>query len=44
MTATVFIESLKRLYNDKKITSEKLESLLIDKKISRKEYDYIFKK
>lgn len=41
---TVFVESLKRLYKDKKITLEKLESLLNENKISRKEYDYIFKK
>ena len=41
---TVFVESLKMLYKDKKITLEKLESLLNENKISRKEYDYIFKK
>ena len=37
------IESLKRLYRDGKITKEKLQKMLKDKKITQVEYDYIVK-
>ena len=37
------IESLKRLYRDGKITKEKLQKMLKDKKITQVEYDYIMK-
>ena len=39
-----FIESLIRLYTDKKIDRKKLNSLLNTKKISQYDYNYILKK
>lgn len=36
-----FIESLARLYKDKKIAKNTLDSLVINKKISKQEYEYI---
>lgn len=39
-----FIESLIRLYKDKKIDKKKLNSLLSTKKISQSDYNYILKK
>lgn len=36
-----FIESLKRLYADDKITTAWLDKLLASKKITKQEYDYI---
>jgi hypothetical protein len=38
---SVFIESLQRLYHMKKITKEKLDSLLATNKITKAEYEYI---
>ena len=37
------VESLKRLYNTdpKKVTLEKLDSMLLEGKITQEEYDYI---
>ena len=35
------IESLWRLYRDNKIDTKKLDALLVSKKISKQEYDYI---
>ena len=34
------VESLKRLYPEK-VTKEKIDALLADKKIKQEEYDYI---
>lgn len=39
-----FIESLVRLYKDKKIDKKKLNNLLSTKKISQSDYNYILKK
>lgn len=36
-----FVESLKRLFQGGKITLEKLQQLLLNKKITEQEYDYI---
>ena len=36
-----FVESLSRLYNLDKIDNEKLNKLLMYKKINKQEYDYI---
>lgn len=36
-----FIDSLKRLYFQNKITSKKLNDMLIEKKITKDEYKYI---
>ena len=41
---TIFVETLKRLYKDERITLEKVTSLLKDKKINQKQYDYIVSK
>ena len=38
-----FIESLVRLYKNKKIDKKKLNSLLSTKKISQSDYNYILK-
>jgi len=38
---TNFIECLKRLYMDDKISKEKLLSLLDEKKINQEQFDYI---
>ena len=38
---TQFIESLQRLYKENKVSNQKLERLLTDKKINKQEYDYI---
>lgn len=40
---TVFVESLKRLYKDRKVSLDKITNLLKEKKINQKEYDYIIK-
>ena len=39
MMMNVFIESLKRLYNNGKIDSDKIAALLKDNKINQEEYD-----
>lgn len=36
-----FVESLKRLYQNGKVSEEKLSQLLLSNKISQQEYDYI---
>ena len=36
-----FVESLSRLYKEKKISDKKLKELLISKKINQQKYDYI---
>lgn len=36
-----FVESLYRLYRDKRINKEKLDALLASKKISQQEHDYV---
>ena len=36
-----FIESLYRLYKDKKVNKEKIDELLSKEKIDQQEYDYI---
>lgn len=36
-----FVESLWRLYKDSKINDAKLNELLMSKKITKQEYDYI---
>ena len=36
-----FIESLHRLYKDKKIDKKKIGELLLSKKINQSEYEYI---
>lgn len=41
MTATLVIESLKRLYQEKELTKEHLDQMLAQKKISEQEYKYI---
>lgn len=38
---SIFIESLRRLYKANKINMKKLEELLVFKKITQQEYDYI---
>lgn len=38
---TLFIESLRRLYNEGKITKNKVDQLLSTKKITQQEYNYI---
>lgn len=38
---SLFVESLYRLYRDKKINKNKLDVLLASKKIDQQEYDYI---
>lgn len=40
---TEFVESLKRLYQNGKITDEKIKRLLESKKISNEEFEYIKK-
>lgn len=41
---SVFIESLKRLYEDNKVNINKLNQLLFDKKITETEFKYILGK
>ncbi len=36
-----FVESLRRLYNAKKVNKDKLDELLSSNKITQQEYDYI---
>lgn len=36
-----FVESLHRLYRDKKIDKKKIGELLLNKKINQSEYNYI---
>lgn len=36
-----FIESLRRLFNDSKVSNGTLEKLLEEKKINKQEYEYI---
>ena len=36
-----FIQSLRRLYSDHKITTTTLDALLTSEKINQQEYDYI---
>lgn len=38
------VESLKRLYFHGEVSSQKLNSMLKDKKISKEEYEYIINK
>lgn len=38
-----FVESIVRLYKDKKIEKKKLNNLLSNKKISQSDYNYILK-
>lgn len=38
---SVFVETLKRLYINKKVTKSKIDSLLKEKKLNKSEYDYI---
>lgn len=40
----LFVESVKRLYQSKKITKEKVDSLYEDGKITSEERDYILSK
>ena len=40
----VFIESLKRLYEDNKVDVNKLKQLVSDKKINETELNYILRK
>lgn len=37
----IFVESLKRLFEQGRATSDKIESLFTSGKITREEYDYI---
>lgn len=39
---SLFVETLKRLYKAGKITSEKIELLRVEDKITEEEYNYIF--
>ena len=41
MTFSVFVESLKRLYKDGKVTEEKIVELFVSGKITEKEKVYI---
>ena len=38
---TQFVESLHRLYKDKKIDKKKVGELLLSKKINQSEYNYV---
>ena len=38
---TIIVESIKRLYRDGKVTIEKIDQLLNEKKINKEEYNYI---
>lgn len=38
---SVFVETLKRLYVNKKVTKSKIDNLLKEKKLNKSEYDYI---
>lgn len=40
----LFVESLKRLYEDNKVDIDKLKQLFSDKKIDETELDYILRK
>ena len=40
---TVFVDSLKRLYQNQKVSLEKIQDLLKDNKINTEEYEYIIK-
>lgn len=41
---SMFVESLKRLYENGKIKDNKISTLLIEKKITKEEYNYILGK
>ena len=41
MIQTLFVESLHRLYKDKRVDKEKIDELLSKEKINQQEYDYI---
>lgn len=41
---TIFVQSLSRLYKIAKISLDKLNELLENKKITQEEYDYIISK
>lgn len=41
---TIFVESIRRLYLDGKVASEKIKQLYETKKITKEEYDYIVSK
>lgn len=38
---TQLVDSLQRLYNDDKVSNKTLEKLLLEKKITKQEYEYI---
>ena len=38
---STFVESLKRLYNQGKVSKEKLDGYLVGGKLTQEEYDYI---
>lgn len=38
---SIFVECLKRLYEDKQVQKERLDALLVSRTISKAEYDYI---
>ena len=41
MIQTIFVESLYRLYKDNKVSKNKLDELLANKKITQAEHDYV---
>ena len=41
---TILVESLKRLYNDKKIDFNKIKNLLEEGKLTQEQYEYITRK
>lgn len=40
---SIFVESLKRIFRDGKVSEEKLQQLLKENKINKEEFDYITK-
>lgn len=40
-TPSIFVDSLKRLYKEQKISLKEIETLLKNEKITIKEFDYI---
>ena len=40
---SIFVESLKRIFHDGKVSEEKLQQLLKENKINKEEFDYITK-
>lgn len=41
---TIFVESLKRLYEDNKVNKNKIDELFQSKKITEEEYNHILRK